>query len=51
VTVVDYVEERAALTEGRVMAADEELAGRIRFALAGIGTVREVRMFGGLCFC
>ena len=32
------------------MAADEELAGRIRVALLGAGTVREVRMFGGLCF-
>jgi hypothetical protein len=32
------------------MAVDEDLAGRIRVALAGAGAVREVRMFGGLCF-
>ena len=32
------------------MAVDEDLAERIRVALAGTGTVREVRMFGGLCF-
>ena len=32
------------------MALDEGLAERIRVALAGTGTVREVRMFGGLCF-
>src|SRR6516164_754139 len=32
------------------MASDEDLAERVRAALAGIGAVREVRMFGGLCF-
>jgi TfoX/Sxy family transcriptional regulator of competence genes len=32
------------------MAIDEDLAGRMRTVLAGIGAVREVRMFGGLCF-
>ena len=32
------------------MAVDEELAERMRAALAGAGDMREVRMFGGLCF-
>ena len=32
------------------MAVDEGLAERMRSALAGTGAVREVRMFGGLCF-
>ena len=32
------------------MMAVEDLAERIRVALAGTGAVREVRMFGGLCF-
>ena len=32
------------------MAMDEDLTERIRVALAGTGAVREVRMFGGLCF-
>src|SRR5215472_6971118 len=32
------------------MAVDEDLAERIRVALAGAGEVREVKMFGGLCF-
>jgi len=32
------------------MAADEDLAERMRAALVGTGAVREVRMFGGLCF-
>ena len=32
------------------MALDEDLAARLRAVLAGAGTVREVRMFGGLCF-
>ena len=32
------------------MAADEDLAERMRAVLAGAGEVREVRMFGGLCF-
>jgi TfoX/Sxy family transcriptional regulator of competence genes len=32
------------------MALDEGLAERMRVALAGSGAVREVRMFGGLCF-
>jgi TfoX/Sxy family transcriptional regulator of competence genes len=32
------------------MALDEDLAGRMRAILGGTGPVREVRMFGGLCF-
>jgi TfoX/Sxy family transcriptional regulator of competence genes len=32
------------------MAVDEDLAERMRVALAGTGAIREVRMFGGLCF-
>jgi hypothetical protein len=32
------------------MALDEDLAERMRAFLAGTGAVREVRMFGGLCF-
>jgi TfoX/Sxy family transcriptional regulator of competence genes len=32
------------------MALDEDLAGRMRVALAGAGMLREVKMFGGLCF-
>jgi TfoX/Sxy family transcriptional regulator of competence genes len=32
------------------MAPDEDLAKRMRAVLAGTGAVREVRMFGGLCF-
>jgi TfoX/Sxy family transcriptional regulator of competence genes len=32
------------------MASDEDLARRVRGALAGTGAVREVKMFGGLCF-
>jgi hypothetical protein len=32
------------------MALDEDLAERMRAVLAGTGSVREVRMFGGLCF-
>jgi TfoX N-terminal domain len=32
------------------MAADEDLGARIHAVLAGTGAVREVRMFGGLCF-
>jgi len=32
------------------MAFDQELAARLRGALTGTGTIREVRMFGGLCF-
>jgi len=32
------------------MALDEDLAERMRAILAGTGAVREVRMFGGLCF-
>ena len=32
------------------MAVDEDLAARMRVALAGAGEVREVKMFGGLCF-
>ena len=32
------------------MADNDELADRIRAALVGAGSIREVRMFGGLCF-
>ena len=32
------------------MAVDENLAERMRVALAGTGALREVKMFGGLCF-
>jgi TfoX/Sxy family transcriptional regulator of competence genes len=32
------------------MAGDEDLAQGVRAILAGTGTLREVRMFGGLCF-
>src|SRR6516162_1503002 len=32
------------------MALDENLTERIRVALAGTGAIREVKMFGGLCF-
>ena len=32
------------------MAFDDDLAQRMRAVLAATGTVREVRMFGGLCF-
>jgi hypothetical protein len=32
------------------MAFDEGLAERIRLLLVGQADVREVRMFGGLCF-
>jgi TfoX/Sxy family transcriptional regulator of competence genes len=32
------------------MASDDDLAERVRAALAGTGGVGEVKMFGGLCF-
>lgn len=32
------------------MAYDEDLAGRVREALAGVRDVGEIKMFGGLCF-
>ena len=32
------------------MAIDEALAARMRAGLAGAGALREVKMFGGLCF-
>ena len=32
------------------MALDEDLSDRMRAVLAETGAVREVRMFGGLCF-
>jgi hypothetical protein len=32
------------------MAVDEDLAERMRAILTGTGVLREVRMFGGLCF-
>src|SRR5215475_13689157 len=38
------------MPEGWSMALDEDLAERVRVALTGTGAVREVRMFGGLCF-
>jgi TfoX/Sxy family transcriptional regulator of competence genes len=38
------------LKEGRAMAVNEDLVERMRVALAGSGVVREVKMFGGLCF-
>src|SRR2546421_3595562 len=36
--------------ESRLMAVDEDLAERMRAVLGTTGAVREVRMFGGLCF-
>ena len=32
------------------MALNEDLAERIRLILAGTGSLREVKMLGGLCF-
>jgi len=32
------------------MSADDDLAGRVRTALAGAGTIREVKLFGGTGF-
>ena len=32
------------------MSLDEALAARMRSALAGAGSLREVKMFGGVCF-
>jgi len=32
------------------MATDQDLAANLRAALAGAGTIREVRMFGGIGF-
>jgi TfoX/Sxy family transcriptional regulator of competence genes len=32
------------------MASDQNLTARVRAALAGIGTMREVKMFGGVGF-
>jgi hypothetical protein len=32
------------------MAVDQDLVERMRAVLAGTGTVREVKMFGGMCF-
>ena len=32
------------------MAADDDLAARVRAALGGAGTIREVKMFGGVGF-
>jgi TfoX/Sxy family transcriptional regulator of competence genes len=32
------------------MPIDEDLVARLRQTLANAGTIREVRMFGGLCF-
>jgi TfoX/Sxy family transcriptional regulator of competence genes len=41
---------RATMGRRAPMPIDEILALRVRDALAGTGEVREVRMFGGLCF-
>lgn len=41
---------RWILYDVSVMAYDEELAERVRAALAGVGGVAEIKMFGGLCF-
>src|SRR6516225_6666551 len=46
----NHIEELATVLEDWSMALDEDLAERMRVALAGTGAVREVRMFGGLCF-
>jgi TfoX/Sxy family transcriptional regulator of competence genes len=46
----NHLEELATVLEDWSMALDEGLAERMRVALAGTGAVREVRMFGGLCF-
>jgi TfoX/Sxy family transcriptional regulator of competence genes len=46
----NHIEEPATVPEGWSVAGDEDLAERMRVALAGAGAVREVRMFGGLCF-
>jgi TfoX/Sxy family transcriptional regulator of competence genes len=35
---------------GVAVASNDDLAERVRAALAGTGGVGEVRMFGGLCF-
>ena len=46
----NHIEELATVPEGWSMALDEDLAERMRVALAGAGAIREVKMFGGLCF-
>jgi TfoX/Sxy family transcriptional regulator of competence genes len=38
------------MLESRSMAVDEDLAERMRAVLGATGALREVRMFGGLCF-
>jgi TfoX/Sxy family transcriptional regulator of competence genes len=35
---------------GELMAGREDLAERLRAVLTGTGAVREIKMFGGLCF-
>jgi len=44
------VELAPLMREIASMALNEGLAERIRVILAGTGSLREVRMFGGLCF-
>jgi TfoX/Sxy family transcriptional regulator of competence genes len=38
------------MLESRSMAVDEDLAERMRAVLGATDALREVRMFGGLCF-
>ena len=38
------------MLETRSMAVDEDLAERLRAVLGRTAAVREIRMFGGLCF-
>jgi TfoX/Sxy family transcriptional regulator of competence genes len=47
---VNRLEDPVAVLENLSMALDEDLAGHMRAVLGGTGAVREVRMFGGLCF-
>jgi TfoX/Sxy family transcriptional regulator of competence genes len=42
--------KQLAVSGAGFMAVDEDLVGRVRAFLAGNGALREVRMFGGLCF-
>jgi len=44
------LKETVMVLESRLMAVDEDLAERMRAVLGTTGAVREVRMFGGLCF-
>jgi len=47
---INRLEEPVTVLESRFMAVDEDLAERMRAILGRTGVVREVRMFGGLCF-